>query len=471
MDATASSALLILDLPDQALAGIDLLAFTTTPRFKGVKALPPGLHLAFVGASTAFSERHGIWFNVPHGPVDSGPPLIITRWQSSSESLVAVTDTAEHLKWRANLGGIWREGLTPYRQTTAKTTGEDDEQEELVDWTKLTSHITSPLLTRITGTKTWTLSSGSSAKRDLEDIPGLDRSDIDELQSDKELAFLPIDLKQTWRTGATGRERTEAAQDRSWALNEVIERQCSTGDSMEVVGEMQFCFLCVLTLNNFSCFEQWKRILTLLFTSRSAAATRPGVFVEAIRALTLQLQHCRVADTGLIDLADEGGSLLKGLLTRFRTGLESLQGSLGVQDVVDELDDLEDHLRAEHGWQFGGTFAKSGVLELEDGEQVRMDTTAFDEEDESGEYAPQVVELTAEQARMLGADLSGGEGRVEMNGLRAGMSRASLHEVVDSSDEDEEEEVEGDHKEATAGDSGESDGEEAADLEDMDARY
>ncbi|KAK0934113.1 hypothetical protein LTR29_014300 [Friedmanniomyces endolithicus] len=463
MDATASSALLILNLPDQALAGIDLLAFTTTPRFKGVKTVPAGLHLAFVGANTAFSERHGIWFHVPRGPVDSGPPLIITRWQSSSESLVAVTDRAEHLKWRANLGGVWREGLTPYRQTTAKTTNEDDDQEELVDWTKLTSHITEALLTRITGGKTWTLSSGSSAKRDLEAIPGLDRSD--------ELAFLPIDLKRTWRPGATGRERTQAAQDRSWALNEVIEQQCSTGDTMEIVGELQFCFLCVLTLNNFSCFEQWKRILTLLFTSRSAAAARPGVFIEAIRALTLQLQHCRVADTGLIDLADEGGSLLKGLLTRFRTGLESLQGSLGVQDIVDELDDLEDYLRTEHGWQFGGTFAKSGVLELEDGEQVRMDTTAFDEEDEAGEYAPQVVELTAEQARMLGADLSGGEGRVEMNGLRAGMSRASLHEVADSSDDEEEDDGKGEHGEATAGDSSESDGEEAPDLEDMDARY
>ncbi|KAK1813711.1 hypothetical protein LTR12_011912 [Friedmanniomyces endolithicus] len=471
MDATASSALLILDLPEQALAGIDLLAFTTTPRFKGVKAIPPGLHLAFVGANTAFSERHGIWFHVPHNLIESGPPLTITRWQSSSESLVAVIDEAEHLKWRANLGGIWREGLTPYRQTTAKTTDGDNEQEELVDWTKLTSHITESLLTRITGGKTWTLSSGSSAKRDLEDIPGLDRSDIDELQSDKELAFLPIDLKRTWRPGATGRERTEAAQDRSWALNEVIERQCLTGDSMEIVGEMQFCFLCVLTLNNFSCFEQWKRILTLLFTSRSAAATRPEVFAQAIRALTLQLQHCRVADTGLIDLADEGGSLLKGLLTRFRTGLESLQGSIGVQDVIDELDDLEDYLRTEHGWQFGGTFAKSGVLELEDGEQVRMDTTAFDEEDEAGEYAPQVVELTAEQARMLGADLSGGEVRVEINGLRAGVSRASLHEVVDSSDDDDEEEVEGEHKEATVGGTSESEGEEAADLEDMDARY
>ncbi|KAK5718474.1 hypothetical protein LTR15_008204 [Elasticomyces elasticus] len=465
METVNSSALLLLDLPEKALAGIDLLAFTTTPRFKGIKALPPGLHLAFVGANTAFSERHGIWFNIHQGTIEAGLPLVIARWQSSSESLVAVTDEAEHLKWRANLGGIWREGLTPYRQTTANTTDDDGEQEELIDWTKLTSHITDALLSRVTNSHThWAFSSGSSAKRDLEDIPGLERSNIDGLQSDKVLTFLPIDLKQTWRPGATGRERTEAAQDRSWALNDLIERHCISGNMMEIVGELQFCFLSVLTINNFSCFEQWKRILTLLFTCRSAIATRSDLFVQAIRALTLQLQHCKVADTGLIDLADEGGSLLKSLLTRFRTGLEQLQGSLGVQDVVDELDDLEDYLRAEHGWQFGGVFAKSGVLELEDGEQVHMETTAFDEDDETGEYAPQVVNLTAEQVGMLGADLDGGT--VDLKGLHASMSRTSLHEVADSESSDEEEEVD------NATESGdESSGEEVADLEEMDRRY
>ena len=105
----------------------------------------------------------------------------------------------------------------------------------------------------------------------------------------------------------------------------------------------------ILTINNFSCLEQWKRLLILIFTSKSAVSEKSDFFIKAIAALRLQLQHCKDAEGGLIDLADEGGSLLKTLLTRFRNGLEGI-ASIGVSDVADELDDLEDYLRQEHGW-------------------------------------------------------------------------------------------------------------------------
>ena len=464
METTDGSALLLLDLPQQALAGIDLLTFTTTPRFKGVKSLPPGYHFTCVGSSTAFSERHGIWFRINKVTRGTGPPLFIAKWDAETETLVPETHEAEHLRWRANLGGIWREGLTAYRQSAASSDA-DELQDEFVDWPQLTTHITEELLSRVmgNGTGSCSISSASSARRDLEDIPGVTNEDIG-LQAEKELNFLPIDLKQTWRRGATGRERTDAAQDRTWALNDLIMRHCTDGNMMEIIGELQFCFLMILTINNFSCLEQWKRILTLLFTCRAAAVTRPELFVQAIKTLTLQLQHCKLADSGLIDLADEGGSLLKDLLIRFRKGLQGLSG-IGVQEVVDELDDLEEYLRTEHGWQFGGTFAKSGVLELEDGEEVRMDTTAFDEDDESGEYAPQIVDLTPEQARLL--NVGGAED------LHHNLSKTSLHDEVASDDEDEDQDSQGANSFAN-GNSIEEEDEEldlTDDIEEMDARY
>jgi len=439
METANTSALLSLNLPQAALAGIDLLSFTTTPRFRGVKGLPPGFHFTYVGSSIAFSERHGVWFQVTEQTPAGSAPLFITRWDTTSETLQAITDDAHHLRWRANLGSIWREGLTPYRQSATATefTGE----EEPVNWPNLTSHITSTLLFRITGND-WSLSSASSAKRDLEDIPGLKTEDMPH-HTIKDLNFLPVELKQTWREGATGRERTDAAKDRSWAFHNLTQHHCTSGDAMEIVGELQFCFLMILTLNNFSCLEQWKRILTLVFTCRSAAERESEIFVHAIRSLSLQLQHCRLADSGLIDLADEGGSMLKGLLVRFRKGLQGL-GGVGVQEVVDGLDELEDYLRAEHGWQFGGSFVKSGVLELEDGEQVRMDTTAFDEDDETGEYAPQVVDLTPEQARLLGV--------AAVEELHVSMGGASIHQAESDDGDDDESKA-------------------AEDLEDMDARY
>ena len=152
-----------------------------------------------------------------------------------------------------------------------------------------------------------------------------------------------------------------------------------------------------------------------------------------------------------MDLADEGGSLLKALLTRFRKGLEGLPRVEEVQDVLDELDDLEAYLRDEHGWLFGGSFAKSGTLDLEDGEQVRMDTTAYDEEDETGEYAPQIVDLSPEQARLLGVE--------DPTDLRAKLRETTLSTRAGCDSDDESVEDNDD------------DGEEIGDLEDMDARF
>ncbi|KAF2487948.1 AAR2 protein-domain-containing protein [Neohortaea acidophila] len=390
MESSEAPVVLMLGLPEGALGGIDLLSFTTTPRFRGVKGISTGLHFAFASPTTAFSERHGIWFDITNN--GNPPDVIVTQWDAASEALVRITDETEILRQRANLGSIWN-GLTPYRQEVAKTEGDDVEVSS--DWSTLTASITPTLLSRLLGNGAdWKVSSANSSRRDLEDIPGLVDQDLD-LQPGEELHFLPIDLKQTWREGATGRERTDAAQDRSWALNNL------THNPLEIIGELQFCFLMILTINNFSCLEQWKRLLTLLFTCKSAVAEQPDLFIAAIAALRIQLQHCKDAEGGLIDLADEGGSLLKSLLVRFRKGLTGLD-AIDVQDVVDELDDLEEYLKQEYGWQFGGSFAKTGLLELEDGEQVRMDTTAFDEDDETGEFAPQVVDLTPEQAKLLG---------------------------------------------------------------------
>ncbi|KAJ9632366.1 hypothetical protein H2203_000771 [Taxawa tesnikishii (nom. ined.)] len=358
-------------LNPSALGGIDLLSFTTTPRFQGIKNLPKGFHFVFTGSTASYSVRHGAWFYVSSNTSISGPPeLFIKKWDASKEELIAEADAAEILRWRANLGQIWRESLTPYRQTASKD-GEDVQQDKN-DWVQLTDCISEPLLTRILGSTPghWALTSASCAERDMDDIPGLNSAATSRILAEKELGFLPVDLKQTWRAGATGRERTDAAQDRSWALGELAANCCAGGDWMEVLGELEFCFLMVLTLNNYSCLEQWKRVLELMFTCKAAVNERPQFYNRAVATLKMQLQHCQDVEGGL----------------------EQLPGN-AKQDVMDEVEDLQDYLKETYGWQIeGGKFARTGMLELEDGEQVEMDVTAYDEDDEEGDtIAPKKV--------------------------------------------------------------------------------
>jgi A1 cistron-splicing factor AAR2 len=402
---TINNCVLLLNLPQKALAGIDLLSFTSSPRFRGVKNIPPGLHFVFTASDRALSVRHGAWFYVTPGV--GSPQVFVKKWDEGVEDLVAETSQAEVLRHKANLGSIWKDGLTPYRQTVqAGDSGvEEVISEESADWSKLTSQVTPTILSRICGLNPdhWNLTSASSAAQDLDEIPGLESS-ISVLYPEKELRFLPIDLKKTWREGATGRERTEAAQDRSWFLGDLIDNHCQAGDvrgrENEVLGELQFAFLMVLTLNNNSCLEQWKRLLRLLLTCRQAVKERSQLFVDLLKCLRIQFGHCAVMEGDLFDMNDVGGGFLKPLFVQFRKSLDDFDGKWKA-DLVDELEDLQDYMNKEFGWQLDGSYLKRGMLELEDGERVEVEVDGADEDDELGDYAPMIVDLTPEQLKML----------------------------------------------------------------------
>lgn len=115
----------------------------------------------------------------------------------------------------------------------------------------------------------------------------------------------------------------------------------------------------------------------------------------------MQLAHCADTDAGLFDLNEVGGGFLKPLFIRFRKSLDELDGKWK-SDLVDELEDLQEYLQKAFGWELDNSFLKRGLLELEDGERVDMDVNGADEDDELGDYAPTVVELTPEQLKLLG---------------------------------------------------------------------
>ncbi|KAI9795599.1 MAG: hypothetical protein M1833_006920 [Piccolia ochrophora] len=402
METTDAPTLLLLNLPPQSLCGIDLLSFTTTPRFHGIRYLPPGWHFVFASPTLSVSVRSGTWFYISPSKSHSDN-LIIKKWDPSTEELTNETDPSECLRWKANLGALWNDSLTPYRQSAS----EANDADARADWTALISHLTPPLLTRMTsstdadGTSlAWNLSSASSARADLdEQIPELPSS-----LPIKPLSFLPINLKQTWRSGAIGRERTDAAKDRSWALGDLVVNHCSAGNEMEVVGELQVVFVTALVLGNYSCREQWRRLLTLLLTCRSAVTERTRLFVSVFEVLKVQLRRGNEAvdgaGGGVLELQDEGGTMLKGLLRNFRRGLEQIEeadeAETDHKEVMTCFKELERFVKREFNWELGDEFVRRGMLELEDGEMVEMEVGDMEGEDERGEYAPVVVDLEGE---------------------------------------------------------------------------
>ncbi len=389
MTTALTTAVLLLDLPPGILCGIDLLSFTTTAQFQGFRNVPPGWHFVFTSETTSLSIRDGFWFHVP-GSSTHSTPLIVRKWDASAGALLPYPHPDS---LRVQLPILWEKNLSPYRQSAGK-----EAKAETGEWAQLTEHVTPRLLGHLTQNADWKITSASCAKEDSDDIPGLTAEDVGE--EERELGVLGIDLKRTWRDGAIGRERTEAALDSSWALSDMVERW-QPRDPREkeewgnaVLGQMEACFLMILTVANYSCLEEWKRCVGLVLTCKRAVRERQEWFGTFLVLLRRQMERCEDVEGGLFDLSDEGGAFLKRLMKGFRMTLGQVFGEAEGEDVKEQMEALEAFMKGEYGWHLGDEFVvRRGMLELEDGEQVEMEVEDMDGEDERGEYAPVIVDL------------------------------------------------------------------------------
>ena len=248
------------------------------------------------------------------------------------------------------------------------------------------------------------MSSASTSAQDMESIPGLSKEEIQKfLKSgdsgdlegsddvEPELQFLGIDLKQTWREGAVGRERTNAARDRSWLLGEIVRKADGLVDEDDVasgewgrgcLGEMQACFLAAILLGNYACVQEWKRVVEVILTARNILTQQGAFFVTFIEELELQL---RVAseqaeeEGGFFDCSDGetgDGAWLRKLLVGFQEGLDEVcEGGNGGAEVRERLGRFEEWVQETKGWGFFGDerkVLKGRVVVGEDGERVQI---------------------------------------------------------------------------------------------------
>jgi A1 cistron-splicing factor AAR2 len=65
----------------------------------------------------------------------------------------------------------------------------------------------------------------------------------------------------------------------------------------------------------------------------------------------------------------------------------------GKGPLGEEIEKLEVFMKETYGWEVSRNILKRGLLDLEDGERVEMDMNSADEEDETGDYAPVIVDL------------------------------------------------------------------------------
>jgi len=113
-----------------------------------------------------------------------------------------------------------------------------------------------------------------------------------------------------------------------------------------------------------------------------------------LHLLLLQLKHCDDVEGGLFEIdGDYGGAFLRKLLTTFRKAMEEVLDS-AKSPVKSAMYELERWVQTTYGWELRReAIVRRGMVELEDGERVEMEMSGADEEDETGEYAPVIVDL------------------------------------------------------------------------------
>jgi len=340
--------------------------------------LPRGLHHIWISPAPSLTLRHGRWIDC----AGAGDEHYFC-YDASSEGLIP--EAVEGAVVRP--GEVEVAGLISYRQ---RHPGSGSEGTSDSAWRALVEHVTPEALTRLLG-EGWAAetTSSSTSPDDDDDAGGLAGKEF-ETDSEVRIAFTPINLRITWPPGALGRERTEMARDRSWALREVLGRQ------PQLLAEWEVSFVVCLFLGNFAAGEQWKRVVKLVLTCRATVfGDMETWFVEFLAGLRRMLEVLVGAGDGGGFLGDEVMAELLKLLRGFGKMLreEEEEDSDRGKGVREEFLKLAGWVGRKMDWVLDTReLLRKGTVQTEEGDMVEIEDEGLEEEEETGEYAPVVVE-------------------------------------------------------------------------------
>jgi len=300
---------------------------------------------------------------------------------------------------------VYVENLTPYRQQRVMAGGEGE------GWRALSGSICEQTLERCLG-EGWICGTAGVSGMDYdvgeEALMGFPPGGGGGGGGGVDVVWTKVDLKVTWPAGTIGRERTEMANDRSWALNNLLHELTSESQEeaeRELLGEFQLSFIMSITLGSYSAMEQYRRLLGLCLTARTCVFNeRRRLFEGLLEALLAQLDYVD-GDfwAGFVDGGDGDDNWLAKLLRRFGSGIkevvsEQQQVNPDKDSIVRLFRDIESVTRRKFDWVLDRKdVVRRGLVQTEDGDMIELELAGLDEEDETGEYAPVIVEEVVDE--------------------------------------------------------------------------
>lgn len=150
-------------------------------------------------------------------------------------------------------------------------------------------------------------------------IPSYHSSSVFNLFPETEIKFSEVPSRK-FPIGATPAEITKYSMDTSYALQTMLDTHYQD-NKLQILGEMQFAFVCFLIGQVYDAFEQWKKLVQLLCTSEEAVVKHPDLYTQLIR--TLHFQVGEIPEDFFVDIVSNNNFLTSTLKILFTNFLEN----------------------------------------------------------------------------------------------------------------------------------------------------
>eukprot|EP00258_Populus_trichocarpa_P019040 XP_006383342.2 protein AAR2 homolog isoform X1 [Populus trichocarpa] len=368
--------LLLLDVPQYTLVGIDTQMFTVGPAFKGIKMIPPGPHFVYYSSSSKdgkqFSPIVGFF-------VDADPSEVIVRkWNQQEERLVKVPEDEEERFCQAVKSLEFDRYLGPYNLS------------QYGEWKQLSSYLTKTIIKRIEpigGEITVACESEmdknspkTSIERALDAQLGTGKfsasTSVD--RSKKRGCYYTTIPRVIKRRGMEGKELTSLNLDKTELLESVLIKDYGGSEDL-LLGELQFAYIAFLMGQSLEAFFQWKSLVSLLLSCIEAPfRTRSHLFTKFIKVIFYQLKYglqkdrkeSNGAGIAVSSLLDESWFSADSFLHRLCKDFFLLVQDATVVDgdLLTWTRKLKELLENILGWEFQQNSAVDGIYFEEDDE-------------------------------------------------------------------------------------------------------
>uniref|UniRef100_A0A671WGR4 Protein AAR2 homolog n=1 Tax=Sparus aurata TaxID=8175 RepID=A0A671WGR4_SPAAU len=364
--------LVLLGVPQGTELGIDCKSWQVGPRFKGVKMIPPGMH--FLHYCSANPPSCGGEIGPKTGLFLTLKPreILLANWDPKTEDLdfSASQNEEEVSRIRASLRDL-DPFLGPYPY------------EVMRKWVSLTDRLSQevasslqPLSGRVCAFSDVIPVVDFRHTKDREEQPrndtacqsmkeGLDRLPRMKHREGTELRFSAIPEKN-YPPGATPAEITQCSMDLSYALERVLEKNHRL-QPLNVLGELQFAFVCFLIGNVYEGFEHWKRLLVLLCRAEEAMRERKELYLGLIAVLYHQLGE--IPPDFFVDIVSQDNFLTSTLQDFFQ-----FASGPGVDGTLRKrAEKFKAHLTKKFRWDFDADLDDCAPVVVELPEGVTVD--------------------------------------------------------------------------------------------------